>query len=60
MTGINYAEHLKHIGTGMSDLEKQEAIMNGIQNNIGFIFALLDELKQRVIVLEEKIKNELP
>lgn len=55
---IDYTEHMKHLGANMTEQEKQDAIMNGIQNNIGFIFALLDQLQQRIIVLEEKI-NEL-
>jgi len=55
---IDYAEHLKHLGAGMTEQEKQDAIMNGIHNNIGFIFTLLDQLQQRIIVLEGKI-NEL-
>ena len=51
---IDYMKQMEHLGADMTPQEKQDAMMNGIHNNIAFLFSLVDQLQQRVIVLEEK------
>lgn len=55
---IDYAEHMKHLGAGMTEQEKQAAIMNGIQNNIGWLISMVQALELKISALEEKT-NEL-
>jgi len=55
---IDYAEHLKHLGANMTEQEKQDAIMNGIHNNIGWLIGMVRALETKVAALEGKI-NEL-
>jgi len=59
MAGIDFNEHMKHLGVGMSDAEKLDATINGIQNNIGALISMFQILDHRVKELEEKL-NELP
>ena len=59
MVQIDYVKQMEHLGVGMSDAEKQDAIMNGIHNNIAALIGMLQHLEQRVVTLEEKT-NELP
>jgi hypothetical protein len=50
---------MEHVGAGMTEKEKQDAIMNGIHNNIGVLINIVQNLDHRVKALEEKL-NELP
>lgn len=59
MAQIDFNENMKHLGAGMTEQEKQNAIMNGIHNNIAALIGMLQHLEQRVIALEEKT-NALP
>jgi prefoldin subunit 5 len=52
---IDYTEHMKHLGAGMTAQEKQDAIINGIHNNIGALVGIVQHLEQRIKALEEKI-----
>jgi hypothetical protein len=55
MSNLDYAKQLEHLGKGMTDAEKQLAIINGIQNNIGGLLDWVQKLDARVMALEEKI-----
>jgi prefoldin subunit 5 len=55
---IDYTEHMKHLGAGMTAQEKQDAIMNGIHNNIGALVGIVQHLEQRIKALEEKINAQ--
>jgi len=59
MVQIDYVKQMEHLGAGMTEKEKQDAIMNGIHNNIAALIGMLQHLEQRVVTLEEKT-NELP
>ena len=59
MEQIDYVKQIEHVGAGMTEQEKQNAIMNGIHNNIAALIGMLQHLEQRVIALEEKT-NALP
>jgi len=59
MVQIDYVKQMEHLGAGMTEKEKQDAIMNGIHNNIAALIGMLQHLEQRVSSIEEKI-NELP
>ena len=59
MVQIDYSEHMKHLGVGMTEQEKLEATLNGIHNNIGALISMFQILDHRVKELEEKL-NELP
>lgn len=59
MVQIDYVKQMEHLGAGMTEQEKQDAIMNGIHNNIAALIGMLQHLEHRVTVLEEKI-NGLP
>ena len=59
MVQIDYVKQMEHLGAGMTEKEKQDAIMNGIHNNIASLIGMLQHLEQRVSSIEEKI-NELP
>ena len=59
MSNIDYEKQLAHLGKDMTDAERQLAIINGLQNNIGALIDWVQRLDARVMELEEKI-NELP
>jgi hypothetical protein len=59
MEQIDYVKQMEHVGAGMTEKERQDAIMNGIHNNIAALIGMLQHLEQRVIALEEKT-NALP
>jgi hypothetical protein len=59
MVQIDYVKQMEHVGAGMTEKEKQDAIMNGIHNNIGVLINIVQNLDHRVKALEEKL-NELP
>ena len=59
MEQIDYVKQMEHLGAGMTEKEKQDAIMNGIHNNIAALIGALQYLEQRVNSIEEKI-NEIP
>jgi hypothetical protein len=59
MVQIDYVKQMEHLGAGMTEKEKQDAIMNGIHNNIAALIGMLQHLEQRVSSIEEKL-NELP
>lgn len=49
---IDYAKQLETIATDMTPDERQLAIINGIQNNLGILIDMVQRLEQRVAELE--------
>jgi hypothetical protein len=55
MSNNDYTKQLEHLGKDLSDADRQLAIINGIQNNIGALLDWVQKLDARVMELEEKI-----
>jgi hypothetical protein len=53
MSDIDYAKQIEHLGKDMSDAERQLAIINGLQNNIGILIDWVQRLELRLQNLEE-------
>jgi len=49
---MDYAKQIEVLGAGMTDAEKQLAIINGIQNNLGMLINMVQQLDARVAELE--------
>ena len=50
----DYAKQLEHLGKDMTDADRQLAIINGLQNNIGILIDWVQRLELRLQKLEEK------
>ncbi len=50
----DYAKQVEHLGKDMTDAERQLAIINGLQNNIGILIDWVQRLDLRLQQLEEK------
>lgn len=50
---IDFAKQIENLGADMSDAERQLAIINGIQNNLGILIDWVQRLDLRVQTLEE-------
>lgn len=51
---IDYTEHIKHLGAGMTPQEKTDALFNGAWNAISEILTMVQSLEQRVKELEKQ------
>ena len=49
---VDYAKQLEAIDTDMTDAERQLAIINGIQNNLGILIDMVYKIEARVAELE--------
>ena len=49
---IDYAKQIDVLGQGMTHDDRQLAIINGIQNNLGSMIHLMQQMEQRIVVLE--------
>jgi len=49
---VDYAKQLEAIDTDMSPTERQLAIINGIQNNLGILIDMVYKIEARVAELE--------
>ena len=49
---VDYARQLEAIDTDMSPAERQLAIINGIQNNLGILIDMVYKIEARVAELE--------
>jgi len=49
---VDYAKQLEAIDTDMSPAERQLAIINGIQNNLGILIDMVYKIEARVAELE--------
>lgn len=54
---VNYAKQIENLGAEMTDAERQLAIINGIQNNLGILIEMVQRLEHRVNIIEEKINE---
>jgi hypothetical protein len=51
----DYTRQIEHIGAGMTPDDRQLAIINGIQNNLGSIIHMMQQMDQRILVLERTV-----
>ena len=58
MAQIDFNEHMKHLGVGMSEAEKLDATINGIHNLIYKLIEIVGDLNTRLKKLEGE-SNEL-
>lgn len=49
---VDYAKQLELIDTDMSPAERQLAIINGIQNNLGILIDMVYKIEARVAAIE--------
>lgn len=52
---IDYAKQIDVLGQGMTHDDRQLAIINGIQNNLGSMIHLMQQMEQRIVVLERTV-----
>ena len=52
---IDYAKQIEILGAGMTEAEKKDAVINGMQNNIGALIHLMQQQEQRISVLERTV-----
>jgi len=52
---IDYAKQIDVLGQGMTPDDRQLAIINGIQNNIGALIHMMQQMDQRILVLERTV-----
>jgi hypothetical protein len=52
---IDFAKQIENLGTDMTDAERQLAVINGIQNNLGSMIHLMQQMEQRIVVLERTV-----
>lgn len=52
---IDYAKQIEILGAGMTEAEKKDAVINGMQNNIGALIHLMQQMDQRIVVLERTV-----
>ena len=55
----DYERQIEHIGSDMTPDDRQLAIINGIQNNIGVLIEMVQRLEQGVSTIEDQL-NRLP
>ena len=48
----DYDRQIEHIGSDMTPEDRQQAIINGIQNNIGVLIEMVARLERRVSDME--------
>jgi hypothetical protein len=51
----DYERQIEHIGSDMTPDDRQLAIINGIQNNLGLLIEMVQRLEQRVSAIEERL-----
>ena len=54
---IDYAKQIDNLGRDLTNAERQLAIINGIQNNLGILIEMVQRLEHRVNIIEEKINE---
>lgn len=54
---IDFAKQIENLGTEMTDAERQLAIINGIQNNLGILIDWVQRIDLRVQTLEENLNE---
>ena len=52
---VDYAKQIEILGAGMTEAEKKDAVINGMQNNIGALIHLMQQMDQRILVLERTV-----
>ena len=52
---IDYAKQIDVLGQGMTPDDRQLAIINGIQNNLGSMIHMMQQMDQRILVLERTV-----
>ena len=52
---IDYAKQIDVLGQGMTPDDRQLAIINGMQNNIGALIHMMQQMDQRILVLERTV-----
>ena len=52
---VDYAKQIEVLGAGMTEAEKKDAVINGMQNNIGSLIHLMQQMDQRILVLERTV-----
>ena len=50
----DYTRQIEHIGVGLTPDDRQLAIINGIQNNLGMLIDMVQRLERRVNIIEDK------
>ena len=54
---IDFAKQIENLGTDMTDAERQLAIINGIQNNLGVLIDWVQRIDLRLQTLEDKLSK---
>lgn len=54
---IDFAKQIENLGANMTDAERQLAIINGIQNNLGLLIEMVQRLEHRVNIIEDQLKG---
>jgi len=52
---MDYAKQIEVLGAGMTEAEKKDAVINGMQNNIGTLIHMMQQMDQRILVLERTV-----
>jgi len=52
---IDFAKQIENLGTNMTEAERQLAIINGIQNNLGVLIDWVQRIDLRLQTLEDKL-----
>ena len=50
----DYTRQIEHIGVDLTPDDRQLAIINGIQNNLGMLIDMVQRLERRVNIIEDK------
>ena len=53
----DYAKQIENLGTAMTEAERQLAIINGIQNNLGVLIDWVQRIDLRLQTLEDKLSK---
>lgn len=54
---IDFAKQIENLRTNMTEAERQLAIINGIQNNIGVLIDWVQRIDLRLQTLEDKLSK---
>jgi hypothetical protein len=54
---IDFAKQIEGLGKDMTDAERQLAIINGIQNNLGILIDWVQRIDLRLQTLEDKLSK---
>ena len=54
---IDFAKQIEDLGKDMTDAERQLAIINGIQNNLGILIDWVQRIDLRLQTLEDKLSK---